>query len=69
MDKPVIMIQQEMKVEFVKLGNKYVSQIPAIMLADFLKDLSQQYYQVADEQLTKATEEYNKQSEVKENEQ
>lgn len=60
MEKPIILIEQEMREELVEVTNKYISQIPASMIATVLSNLHNTVVELAEQQLEKAKEEYYK---------
>ena len=68
MDKPTILLIEEMRQKVADVANEYISQVPAITMADFFGTLATQFQGVARQQLIQAQAEYNKanESEVKE---
>lgn len=63
MDKPIVLVEHELKEEMVEILNKYIINIPASMIANILKDAQIQMQQLAEEQLKQAQVEYNRQQE------
>ena len=63
MDKPIVLVEHELKEEMVEMLNKYIINIPASMIANILKDAQIQMQQLAEEQLKQAQVEYNRQQE------
>lgn len=63
MDKPIVLVEHELKEELVDMLNRYIINIPASMIANILKDAQIQMQQLAEEQLKQAQVEYNKQQE------
>lgn len=63
MEKPIILIEQEMREELVEVTNKYISQLPASMIATTLDNLHNTVVKLAEQQLQQAKEEYYKEEE------
>ena len=68
MEKPTILLIEEMRQKVADVANEYISQVPAVTMADFFGTLATQFQGVARQQLIQAQAEYNKanESEVKE---
>lgn len=64
MEKPIILIEQEMKEDIVEVVNKYIPQLPATMIATVLDTLHNTVVQLAEQQLQQAKEEYYKEENV-----
>lgn len=63
MEKPIILIEDEMRGEFADLVNKYLSQLPTTIVVTVLKDAYEQVTNLASKQLVEAREHYYKESE------
>lgn len=66
MDKPIVLVEQELKEELVNLINKYNEQLPISIVITMLADCTNSLVQIRNQQLAKAVEEY-KESEDKKN--
>lgn len=60
LEQPLIMLYQEMKTNVADMVKNYTELMPAVFIADFLNNLSKQYYIMADQQLQIVEEDYNK---------
>lgn len=65
MEKPLILIEQEMKEELAEVVNKYASQLPMTTILYTLKEMTVACDGIARNQLEQAKKQYE--SEVKEN--
>lgn len=64
MNKPLILVEQEMRQDIAEATNKYINQLPATMIAGFLLRLTEQFEKLAEQQYKQAMEQYEKESEV-----
>lgn len=64
MEKPIILIEREMKEQLVHLLNQYVGQLPATMILASLSDVTRQFEDLAEKQYEQAKAVYEKESEV-----
>jgi len=58
MEKPLILVQAEMKKELIALVNKYAIQIPAITIVDSLQLATEEARRLAEVQYQKAQADY-----------
>lgn len=66
MEKPTILLIEEMRQKVADVANEYISQVPAVTMADFFGTLATQFQGVARQQLIQAQAEYNKANESEE---
>lgn len=71
MQKPQIILIEEMRQEIADVINKYASQVPAVTMADFFDKLATETHAIASQQLARAKQQYEEslkaESEVKDN--
>ena len=60
MDKPLILIEQDMKQDVANIVNKYKSQLPMSVLINTFNDILNLCTQIQAQQLEQATAEYEK---------
>lgn len=60
MNKPMVILEKEMRQEIAEVANKYINVLPATMIASFLSRLTEQFSQLADTQYEQALAQYNK---------
>ena len=66
MNKPTILLIEEMRQKVADVANEYITQIPAVTMADFFGTLASEFQGVARQQLAQAKAEYNKSQEESE---
>lgn len=66
MNKPIIILEQEMRQDIAEATNKYINSLPATMIAGFLSKLTAQFEELAQQQYAQAKAQYEKESEVEE---
>lgn len=64
MDKPIIILEQEMRQDIADAANRYINQLPATMIAGFLSKLTEQFEKLAEQQYIQAKARYEEESEV-----
>ncbi len=64
MNKPIIILEQEMRQDIAEATNKYINTLPATMIAGFLSKLTEQFEKLAEQQYIQAKVQYEKESEV-----
>lgn len=57
-ERPLILIAKDFKEELSELVNKYVNQVPAMFLADSVRDIYNQLDKISETQLTQAEEQF-----------
>jgi hypothetical protein len=63
MEKPIILIEKEMREEVVEMINKYISQLPATMIISAIKDTLGSLNDIAERQLNQAIKDYEESKE------
>lgn len=63
MEKPIILIEKEMREEVVEMINKYISQLPATMIISAIKDTLGSLNDIAVRQLNQAIKDYEESKE------
>ena len=63
MEKPIILIEKEMREEVVEMINKYISQLPATMIISAIKDTLGSLNDIAGRQLNQAIKDYEESKE------
>ena len=58
MEKPMILLAQDFKDELSNLVNTYINQVPAMFLADSVRDIYSQLDTISRTQLAQAREKY-----------
>ena len=64
MDKPIIILEQEMRQDIADAANRYINQLPATMIAGFLSKLTEQFEKLAEQQYIQAKARYEEESDV-----
>ena len=64
MDKPLIIVEREMRQDIADAANRYINQLPATMIAGFLSRLTEQFEKLAEQQYKQAMTHYEEESEV-----
>ena len=65
MDKPFVIIKEEMKSDIAEVVNKYINIVPADDIADFLERLTINFRTLATKQLEEAKAQFGKSKETK----
>lgn len=63
MKKPLILIANDFKNELSELVNRYVNEVPAMFLADSIRDIYNQLDTISKAQLTQAEKDFESDSE------
>lgn len=67
MEKPIILVEIEMKEDFAKVVNKYIGQIPAMHIVTALESITNELNNIASIQIEAARKEYESAKEESEN--
>lgn len=63
MNKPIILVEQEMKEELVEMINRYTKELPITIVITMLSDCANSLMQLKEKQLAEAMEKYRESEE------